>query len=199
MRRVANWCAGGRRKGSSFFHPLKNVPLSPFHLCCTALYPTVPQRSRSVVSQTLPGTRWGLSEEGCRGPRSCPGLIGWGSAVAPPLLCPHRFLSLGWGVCWQHPTAGVPAAGSPAWHGVSQEKHSLSPAGSARTEGHTFTQVRPALKTSPDLLAEFSVTYETSPRMLLREPSSPPRSVCTPGRQRSSQVPVPLCPALQSG
>lgn len=81
------------------FHPFKNFPLSPFHLCCTGLYPTVPQRSRSVVSQALPGTQGGGASvrKGVEVPWSCPGLTGRGSTVAPPLLCPHRFLSLGWG------------------------------------------------------------------------------------------------------
>lgn len=136
------------------FHPFKKFPLSPLHLCYTALYSTVPQRSRSVVSQTPPGHGGTSVRKGVGVPLSSPGVTGRGSshisfAVSPELhLRPTASLLWAGGVCWQHPTAGVQAAGSPAWYGVSQGKHSLSPTGSEGIEGRSFTQVRPALKTS---------------------------------------------------
>ena len=89
------------------FHPFKKFPLSPLHLCYTALYSTVPQRSRSVVSQTLPGTRWDLNEEGCQGPPVLPWVDRQGQhshtsfAVSPELhLRPTASLLWAGGVCW---------------------------------------------------------------------------------------------------
>lgn len=119
-RRVANWYAGGRRKG--FFILLKIFLFLPFISAALVCILRFLRDPGPWCLKPFPGHGGASVRKGVEVPWSCPGLTGRGSTVAPPLLCPHRFLSLGWGSLLGAPHSWGPGSWLPclAW-GLTRE------------------------------------------------------------------------------